>query len=213
MSFSEPFPFLDLPGELRNAIYYQMFCYWQRHSAFGPMRPNGTSIFVSLRLGRVRNVLLANKQVYQEAKTLLLKKNEFVLASIVATDATPIPTLFFQVPVVAMGSRSVTLFKDLVVMTHSIDFPNAAEAEKERNQLQAILLHQDLHQLCKNLARFEVRSEPPFVQAKHAITIHNPFETLNTEYLNSEIQVWFHIIWQVATCPWIHVRSPRETSH
>ncbi|KAI7781010.1 hypothetical protein LA080_015353 [Diaporthe eres] len=196
MPISEPFRLLDLPREVRDEIYRGVLCDWQKDAALGHVLVQGRVQFARMRRRIEPNILLANKQIYQETKLVLLQENQFVCVRIGVRGRSIIKALFLpsQVPVVTARRNCAAVFKDHLVMTHFIDFHlvdffNNSNAHFRRiGQTDLILLHRDLPQFCKEVARFDMMGRY-FVQSKHQVTIHNPFaETLSPDFLNRKNQ-------------------------
>lgn len=198
MPISEPFRLLDLPREVRDEIYGGILCDWQKGAALGHhVSLQGRVQFARMCRRIEPNILLANKQIYQEAKLVLLQANQFVLVKIGVRNRSLIKALFLpsQVPVVTARRDCAAAFKDHVVMTHFIDFHlvdffNNSNAHFQRvGQTNLILLHRDLPQFCKAVAQFDMMGRC-FVQSKHQVTIHNPFaQTSSPDFLNHKNQV------------------------
>lgn len=176
------FRLLDLPREVRDAIYHEMLCDWPKDATPGHtrVRVRGTIRYALMRHRIMPNILLANKQVYQEAKVVLLKGNQFVLVRMNVRDLHVESSLLVpsNVPVVAWYRRFTRRFEDLVVMTHFISFDNDNRLVRtnhwQRRTLEFILLHRDLQQFCKALSLVNV-TRPWAAQSRHEIFIRNPF--------------------------------------
>lgn len=216
MSISEPFRLLDLPREVRDKIYHGMLCDWPERGVYQYTMLCGEDEleFASMRRRIVPNILLANKQVYQEAKQVLLKGNLFIHIRLVVRDGFDIPTIFDpadpdHVPVVAVGYDCVALFKDLVVMTHFVDCVKCLTGLQEfgNNQIDFIILHRDLEKFCKKLHLIDLHH---YILPDHNATMHNPFsKTLSPEFLNRKNQVrCLTALW-----PQMHVFDLSVTSH
>ncbi|KAK7710695.1 hypothetical protein SLS64_005598 [Diaporthe eres] len=187
-----PFRLMDLPREVRDGIYRGMLCDWQKGALLGHIVVDGKVRFAPMRHRIEPNILLANKQIYQEARLVLLKGNQFILIRMVVRDRSIIPALFVpsQVPVVAAGRDCATVFKDHVVMTHFIDFfkDSTTHFSSRLDRTDIVLLHRDLPQFCKAMSLLGMIGSYP-VQSKHQVTIHNPFaETLSPDFLNRKNQ-------------------------
>lgn len=191
---SKPFRLMDLPREVRDGIYGGVLCDWRTGAAFGHILVDGKVRFAPMRHSIETNILLANKQIYQEAKLVLLKGNQFVLIKTVVNDRSIIPALFIpsQVPVVAAGRDCAAVFKGHVVMTHFIDFSKTSTALqllRRIDRIDLVLLHGDLPQFCKALPVLDMLGSYS-VQSKHQVTVHNPFaETLSPDFLSRKNQV------------------------
>lgn len=204
---SEPFRLLDLPREIRDNIYHGMLCDFGSLTAFGHTLVNGCVVFDPMRRDIEPNILLANKQIYQEAKLVLLKQNQFVHIRMDLRNGNILPAIFvrYNVPVVAMSRVAANrvaarrrparrdcgdVFKDLVVMTYSVDFalqPRTFSQEVDR--IDVILLHRELQEFCRAVALLDI-SGPYSSYTKHKVTIHNPFaKTLSPDFLNYKNQV------------------------
>lgn len=204
---SEPFRLLDLPREIRDTVYRAMLCDWGFFTAFGHTLVNGNVVFDPMRRDIEPNILLANKQIYQEAKLVLLKGNQFVHIRMDVRNGNIMPAIFIRnnVPVVAVSRVTANrvapwrrfarrdcgdVFKDLVVMTYSVDFALQTRTHSEEvDRIDVILLHGHLQQFCRAVALLDV-SGPYSTHTKHKVTIHNPFaKTLSPDFLNYKNQV------------------------
>lgn len=192
MPVNEPFRLLDLPREVRDGIYYGMLCDWRQVDTRGQTLLDGRVRFAPMHLRIETNILLANKQIYQEAKLVLLKGNQFVHIRMVVRDRYTIRELFFpsHIPLVAVGRDCGAVFKDLVVMKHFIEFAkDSASLLYHMCRFDVIVLHRDLPQFCKAVTMLDMLGNYS-VQSKHQVTIHNPFvKTLSPDFLNSKNQV------------------------
>lgn len=189
---SEPFRLLDLPREVRDDIYRGMLCDWRKGALLGHIVVDGIVRFAPMRRRIEPNILLANKQIYQEAKLVLLQENQFVLIRMFVRDHSIISILFThsKVPVVAAGRDCAAVFKDHVVMTHFIELSlNPPRPSGRADRVDLILLHRDLPQFCKAVTLLDMLGKYS-VQSKHQVTIHDPFaKTLSPDFLNRKNQV------------------------
>jgi hypothetical protein len=72
---SAPFRFLDLPGEIRNKIYFSLLCSFDPP----PTAPVGNPLeYATLRHSIDTTILRVNKQVHREAYDVMVKGNQFV---------------------------------------------------------------------------------------------------------------------------------------
>lgn len=212
---SKSFKLLDLPREIRDMIYRGMLCDWQK-GALGHIQVSGDVRFDPMGDDIEPNILLANKQIYQEAKLVLLKENELVHISMDVSNRDVISALFvrYNVPVVSakralwrqpQGSAKLVLwghprgsvkpgcadiFKDLVVMTYFVQFAKDPRARfKTWERFDVILLRRDLQQFCKAVAFLDILG-PYSSYSKHLVIMHNPFaKTLSPDFLNYRNQV------------------------
>ena len=132
-------------------------------------------------------ILRTNKQVYQEAKTVLLRGNQFIRVSIKAFQ--PLQFLFIpsQVPVVTMNQDVITRYRGFV-MTHSIDITN--DPAPLKGQFEVMILRRDLGRFAAALSKADIRSPNFTATSKHTVTLHNPFVgTLTPNFLDSKNQV------------------------
>lgn len=197
---SKSFKLLDLPREIRDTIYGAMLCDWRKGPDHNLVR--GYVEFDPIRSEIEPNILLANRQIYQEAKLVLLKENQFVHIRMDVPNSEVIPAIFalYNVPVVStkrgfLGRGSAKpgcayIFKDLVVMTHHVEFAKDPRIRFRRyDRLDVILLHRDLQQFCKALAFLDIKG-PYSSHSKHLVIIHNPFaKTLSPDFVNYKNQV------------------------
>lgn len=194
MPIIEPFRLLDLPREVRDAIYYQILCDWPTQGPFRHSLTNTPDQDLQLEVMARKiepNILRANRVIYHEAKQILLKGNKFVHIKMIAKNPILLSGAFLRsrVPVVAAGKDNAALFKDLVVMKHSINFPKDPSSSP-KVRVDAILLHQDLRSFCQGLALVDVHSRRFAGQSRHSISILNPFATTSIPYyLNPKNQV------------------------
>lgn len=199
MPSSEPFRLLGLPREVRDLIYDEMLCDWPESGEPPPNPASDGNIQVAVMAPRIEpNILLANEQIHQEAKQAMLKGNHFIHIAMIVRDASIIKAIFLlprhNIPVVASGRDRATLFKEIVVMTHNIDYPDITTGSPSAIRFDAILLRRDLKLFCNILAGADVFARYDCGHSHHKITIHNPFaKTLTPDFLNPKNQVWVPI--------------------
>ncbi|KAL1872694.1 hypothetical protein Daus18300_004240 [Diaporthe australafricana] len=189
MATDAPFRLLDLPRELRDAIYKQVLCDWPE---WGALRNENQRATIPKKFAVMDHtiqtaILLANRQVYQEAKRAMIVGNQFVHITMKVSDVTTINGIFvpLQVPVVATSPKRCDRFKEIAVMSHHISTFIGDPFQK----YDAIILRRDLDHFCKAL--YLVDGVTPHLAAgsKHEITIHDPFaKTLIPDYLNRKNQ-------------------------
>lgn len=132
-------------------------------------------------------ILRTNKQVYQEAKTVLLRGNQFIRVSI--KGFRPLQFLFIpsQVPVVTMNQGVITKYKGFV-MTHSIDITE--DPAPLKGQFEVMILRRDLDRFAQALLKADISSPNFTATSKHTVTLHNPFVgTLTPNFFDSKNQV------------------------
>ncbi|KAJ8130148.1 hypothetical protein O1611_g3482 [Lasiodiplodia mahajangana] len=173
---TEVFRFMDLPPEIRDQIYEVILCTWP------PSKPelDEKKHILAIYMGRVYyrpkidlGIALANHQLCHDAFNVMMKQNLFVRVSI---ELLNLGFPQFNVPIVALGSRVVNSFKGHV-MSHSIRLRLSQRYPIEH----ILILWRDLDCFCQELAESNIL----FKQAKHTITITNPFVNTSTpHYLN-----------------------------
>ena len=114
------FRLLDLPAEIRDSIYHEILCMWSTY----PVQWNGDSHELSVPKGAKKNtieaaILRTNRQVYQEAKTVMLTGNQFIRGlGNVSIETFIMPN---NLPVLTLNNRKAgDEFKGFV-LTHTID--------------------------------------------------------------------------------------------
>lgn len=130
-SQEEPFPFLDLPRELRDEIYFHLLCSISPHATTPTPLPEPHPVIVPLGQSNdlglhnicqashsiSTSILLTSKQVHREAYDVMVKRNQFI--SIVVTGI-PIGELLisYQIPIVTMDRQHAGQFKGYMLRLH-----------------------------------------------------------------------------------------------
>lgn len=188
----KPFRLLYLPREIRDMIYHAALCDW---GVQGPIRHGLTDdrkdIQLQVMTNKVEtNILLTSKQVYEEAKQVFLKGNQFVQIRMRAKDPSLIAGafVFTQIAIVALGRENVSRFKDLVVMKHTIDFPGeeaTLQMSRPEFEVDIIIMKRDLWAFADRMALVDTYTRRSSGHSKHEITIFNPFmKTPSPKFLN-----------------------------
>lgn len=185
----KPFRLLDLPAEIRDQIYLEILCTWPAYnSTWDEARQQAvvpTEVAVMNR--KIETAILrTNKRVYQEAKTVLLRGNQFIRVSI--NGFRPLQFLFIpsQVPIVTMNQDVITKYRGFV-MTHSIDITD--DPAPLKGQFEVMILRRDLERFAAALSKADISSPNFTATSKHTVTLHNPFGgTLTPNFLDSKNQ-------------------------
>lgn len=182
--------FLDLPAEVRDQVYYEILCTWPAYKSTWDEEKQQAVVptDVAVMDRKIETAILRiNRQVYQEAKTVMLKGNQFIRVSVKGFQ--PLQVLFIpsQVPVVTMNQDGITKYKGFV-MTHSIDITD--DPAPLKRQFEVMILRRDLDRFAQALAKADAGSPNFAATSKHTVTLHNPFVgTLTPKFLDSKNQV------------------------
>ena len=150
---TEPFRFLDLPGELRNNIYDLLFCSWDNE-----LEPTSFS-----KLSRrcpsypTPALLRANKQIHAEALDYMTKRNQFVRISCHGLD---VRKLFLgdEIPVITANRDAVSQFHGYL-MHMTLSKPVHAPSPVALATFEMMVLRADLPMLCEQLDIESVMTE------------------------------------------------------
>lgn len=193
---SIPFRFLDLPIEVRNAIYHVVLCdpppakLRRVEQADLLWLPEGMSVITH---PREMQILHTNRQVHAEARDVMLRGNQFIRVR--ARGIGQVIRGFLlarQIPIVRTTTRSRESFRGFV-MTHSIelasDQPEFPGSEDDAD-VDLVILQRDHGLFCEALATRGVLMVRGFGHlTRHKLTIHNPFEsTLSPGFLGEKNQ-------------------------
>lgn len=186
----KPFRLLELPAKVRDQIYHEILCTWPAYKSTWDEAKQQAVVptEVAVMDHKIETAILrTNRQVYQEAKTVLLRGNQFVRVSIRGFQ--PLQFLFIpsQVPVVTMNQDVITKYRGFV-MTHSIDI--ADDPAPLKGQFEVMILRRDLDRFAQALAKADMGSPNFTATSKHTVILHNPFVgTLTPNFLDSKNQV------------------------
>jgi hypothetical protein len=189
----KPFRLLDLPAEIRDQIYHDIVCTWPAYKSTWDEEKQQAVVPTEVAVMNRKTetaILRANRQVYQEAKTVMLRGNQFIRVSMKGFQ--PLRFLFIpsQVPVVTMDQDIITKYKGFV-MTHSIDITD--DPAPLKGQFEVMILRRDLDRFAQALGKADMGSPNFTATSKHRVTVHNPFVgTLTPNFLDSKNQVSTH---------------------
>ncbi|KAL1861526.1 hypothetical protein Daus18300_008789 [Diaporthe australafricana] len=181
----KPFRFLDLPIEVRNAIYHVILCepppakLRRVEQADLLWLPEGMAV---IKHPSEMQILQTSRQVHAEARDVMLRGNQFIRVR--ARGVGQVIKGFLiarQIPIIRTSALSRHRFKGYV-MTHTIElisdrlenFPGPAH----ETDVDLVILYRDLDLFCEALATRGVLMVREFGNlTKHNLTIHNPFDS------------------------------------
>lgn len=144
---TQPFRFLDLPGEIRNSIYDLLLCSWNDEA-------EEDSLLYSTLIRRTPKfqatpLLRTNKQIQQEASDYMVKRNQFVHISCRGMD---VRNLFLTegVPVISTDSRKVSQFTGYA-MHMTLSKPVFGPSSSMFSEFDIMMLRSDLPQFCNRI--------------------------------------------------------------
>ncbi|KAJ0115491.1 hypothetical protein N8I77_000850 [Diaporthe amygdali] len=194
---SKPFRFLDLPIEVRNAIYHVILCepppakLRRVEQADLLWLPEGMAVITH---PSEMQILQTSRQVHAEAKDVMLRGNQFI--RIRARGVGQVVKGFLlarQIPIIRTSALSRNTFQGFV-MTHSIELkggrPEDFPGPKHETDVDLVILHRDLSLFCEALAIRGTLMVRGFGNlTKHDLTIHNPFDsTLSPGFMSEKNQ-------------------------
>ena len=161
---SQPFRFLDLPGEIRNSIYDLLLCSWDDETEQDPS--------LISKLSRrcpsysATTLLRANKQIQTEASDYMTKRNQFVRIS---TRGLDVRSLFLcgQIPVITTDAHQVSQFRGYV-MHMTLSKPAFAPSAFQFSEFEIMMLRADLPKLCEQLDVETVMADANATTREHA---------------------------------------------
>jgi hypothetical protein len=164
---TQPFRFLDLPGEIRNNIYDLLLCSWDDELEQDP------SLISKLSRRSLSNpsttLLRTNKQIYAEASDYMIKRNQFVRITCRGFD---VRNLFLSqgIPVITTDARKVSLF-DGYLMHMTLSKPAFSPSAHQFSEFEIMMLRFDLPKLCEQLDIESVMADANTTTSEH-ISIH-----------------------------------------
>lgn len=204
LSPQKPFRFLELPLEVRNAIYDVILCsppppkLWplEQQDVIGvPYRDSHLCHLAETQILRV------NHQIYSEAKDAMLRGNQFIRIRGRGTRGVAATTQMIirsrQIPILATTPGFRDSFKGFV-MTYLIDWgkdkipPDVANpvGALQEDDVEFVILHRDLDVFCETLASLGLSTYEKFDEdSLHIVEIHNPFHgTLSPDFMSETNQ-------------------------
>ncbi|KAI3397950.1 hypothetical protein diail_10026 [Diaporthe ilicicola] len=194
----KPFRFLDLPIEVRNAIYHVILCspppakLRRVEQADLLWLPEGMAV---MNHPSEIQVLQTSRQIHAEAMDVMLRGNQFI--RIRAKGVGQVIKGFLvarQIPIIRTSALSRHRFKGYV-MTHSIEVASDQPSEgfpgpPYETDVDLVILHRDLDLFCEALAIRGVLMVRGFGNLTgHNLTIHNPFDsTLSPGFMGEKNQ-------------------------
>jgi hypothetical protein len=191
---TQPFRFLDLPGEIRNNIYDLLLCSWNDELELEP----GPISKVSRRCPSypASALLRANKQIQSEASDYMVKRNQFVRITCRGLD---VRNLFLEdgIPVVSTKMREVSQFHGYV-MHITLSKPVFAPSPFAFSEYEIMMLRADLPNLCGKLDVESVMTDANATTSEHA-SLHASikFNYAYSRFFTSKIQE--HLLQPIAT--------------
>lgn len=203
---NQAFRFLDLPLEVRNAIYNVLLCSpppatlrnIDQEDLLPP--PQGMAYFTH---PLDKNILLVNRQVHAEATDAMLRGNQLVrIRTSTATAGRLVKNLFLhsQLPLLRTTPRATEDSPKGVVLTHTVDWlpevtPSSARPQPppprhREGDADLFILRRDLDAFCQLLALHGPLMLGGFAQlSRHTVEIHNPFDdTLRPDFMGERNQ-------------------------
>lgn len=204
MSSQKPFRFLELPLEVRNAIYNVILCsppppkLWPLEQQDLVGVPDENSHLCHLF---ETQILRVNHQIYSEAKDVMLRGNQFIRIRGRGTHGVGAYAQMIirsrQIPILATTPSFQDSFNG-IVMTYIIDWakdkipPDVANpvGALQIDDVEFVILRRDLDVFCETLALLALLTYEGFdEESLHIVEIHNPFHgTLSPDFMSETNQ-------------------------
>ncbi|KAI8941644.1 hypothetical protein NX059_002857 [Plenodomus lindquistii] len=161
---SQPFRFLDLPGEIRNNIYDMLLCSWNNELEQVPELLSKMSRRCPSYPATA--LLRANKQIQAEATDYMIKRNQFVRVTCRGFD---VRKLFLgdRIPVITTDERKTNQFQGYV-MHMTLSKPAFTPSAFQFSEFEIMMLRSDLPILCENLDIESVMEDANATTNEHA---------------------------------------------
>lgn len=132
----KPFRLLDLSTEIRDSIYHEVLCTWLTYS----IQWNGKSLELSVPKGAKKHqietaILRTNRQVYQEAKTVMLTGNQFIRVIVWGIFTYETFVMPNNLPVLTLNNKAASDEYRGFVTTHTIDISYGPDEVKSLTRL------------------------------------------------------------------------------
>lgn len=203
---NQAFRFLDLPLEVRNAIYNVLLCSpppatLRNIDLEDLLPPPQAMAYFAHPLDK--NILLVNRQVHAEAMDAMLRGNQLVrIRANTATAGRLVKNLFLhsQLPLLRIAPRTTEDSPKGVVLTHTVDWlpevttpsarPQQPPTPRREGDADLFILRRDLEAFCRLLALHGPLMLGGFAQlSRHTVEIHNPFDdTLSPDFMGERNQ-------------------------
>ncbi|OTA52526.1 hypothetical protein K449DRAFT_427183 [Hypoxylon sp. EC38] len=159
--------FLDLPLELRQCIYQEVFRPYELQPEVG-----SSSWFIRLRMDV--GILRVSRRISMEAYEVMLKSQPFVRIITWGLRLNPIFSRY-KIPVFTIHESHIVQCK-APMMSYSIGIRDNTSVGHKR----ILMLAKDLGLVCKALALAESTIEGFGVRSMHVVTLHDPFHNTST---------------------------------
>ncbi|KAF7875352.1 hypothetical protein EAF04_002524 [Stromatinia cepivora] len=186
VSSVKPFPFLNLPGEIRNEIYEMLLCDVQE-----PEGPDGLDIPPTLTIAKSNihpQLLRTCRKIYVEAKYVMLTKNLFVEVQLGGLGRNLNYSYLdmiglWRVPILRV-KRNTTPGEQAFngcVMRHQVSSTGGSSIWEVPRADSFLLLHHNLNQLCAAImqTQFFISTHIDGTSI-HEVTLLNPFVPKST---------------------------------
>lgn len=163
-SLSQPFRFLDLPGEIRNNIYDLLLCSWDDETEQDPSLISQLSRRKPIY--QATSLLRVNKQIHAEASDYMIKRNQFVRITCRGVD---VRNLFLaaNIPVITTSGQKLSRFSSYV-MHMTLFKPAFAPSAFRFSEHEILMLRSDLPKLCEQLDTESVMIDANASTSEHA---------------------------------------------